>query len=384
MKNGWQTKRLGEVCEIVKGRKPALKAIPANGDLPYLVARVMRGSEQAEYASVKDRNSIVVEEKETIIICDGSNSGEVFTGFRGVLSSTMGKISKKAEIDDDYLRAFLASTFEIFNGAKTGAAIPHLDKEAMYQLEFPLPPLPEQQRIVGILDEAFEGIETARANAEKNLQNARAILDSHLQSVFTQRGKDWGEKPMGEVCEVKDGTHDSPKYVDVGIPFVTQKNIREDGLSFEKTRFIRQEDHEDFYRRSNVANGDILISMIGANRGMACIVDDERTFSIKNVGLVKQNPTINQQFLLYFLKSPQAANYVQSASKGGAQEFVGLTELRKFPIPLPTLERQNELAENFQSLREETQRLASIYERKLAALEALKKSLLHQAFGGKL
>ena len=384
MKNGWQTKRLGEVCEIVKGRKPALKAIPANGDLPYLVARVMRGSEQADYASVKDRNSIVVEEKETIIICDGSNSGEVFTGFRGVLSSTMGKISKKAEIDDDYLRAFLASTFEIFNGAKTGAAIPHLDKEAMYQLEFPLPPLPEQQRIVGILDEAFEGIETARANAEKNLQNARAILDSHLQSVFTQRGKDWGEKPMGEVCEVKDGTHDSPKYVDVGIPFVTQKNIREDGLSFEKTRFIRQEDHEDFYRRSNVANGDILISMIGANRGMACIVDDERTFSIKNVGLVKQNPTINQQFLLYFLKSPQAANYVQSASKGGAQEFVGLTELRKFPIPLPTLERQNELAENFQSLREETQRLASIYERKLAALEALKKSLLHQAFGGKL
>src|SRR5258707_11963274 len=113
MKNGWQTKRLGEVCEIIKGRKPVLKATASNGDLPYLVAKVMRGSAEPEYASIKDRNSIFVEESETIIICDGSNSGEVFTGFRGVLSSTMGKISKKAEIDDNYLRAFLASTFDV-------------------------------------------------------------------------------------------------------------------------------------------------------------------------------------------------------------------------------------------------------------------------------
>jgi len=117
----------------------------------------------------------------------------------------MGKISKKAEIDDDYLRAFLASTFEVFNGSKTGAAIPHLDKEAMYQLEFPLPPLPEQQRIVGILDEVFAGITTGKANAEKNLQNARALFDSNLQSVFTLRGKGWVEKPLESVASILNG-----------------------------------------------------------------------------------------------------------------------------------------------------------------------------------
>jgi type I restriction enzyme, S subunit len=172
--------------------------------------------------------------------------------------------------------------------------------------------------------------------------------------------------------------------VDDGIPFVTQKNIREEGISFEKTRFISQRDHEDFYRRSNAALGDILISMIGANRGMACIVDEERTFSIKNVGLVKQNQSVNQQYLLFFLKSPQAATYVQAASKGGAQEFVGLTELRRFPVPLPPLKYQDKLADKFQSLRAETQHLAVVYHRKLAVLEALKKSLLHQAFTGKL
>jgi type I restriction enzyme S subunit len=117
---------------------------------------------------------------------------------------------------------------------------------------------------------------------------------------------------------------------------------------------------------------------------MACIVDDERTFSIKNVGLVKENPSVNQEFLLNFLKSPQAARFVKGASKGGAQEFVGLTELRRFPVPLPSLERQKAFAETFQSLREQTQRLARLYQQKLDALDSLKKSLLHQAFSGAL
>ena len=92
--------------------------------------------------------------------------------------------------------------------------------------------------------------------------------------------------------------------------------------------------------------------MIGANRGMACIVDDNRVFSIKNVGLVKQNEVINQQFLLYYLKSSQAAEYVRTESKGAArQEFLGLTELRRFPIPLPPLKQQDVLAERFQAVR---------------------------------
>lgn len=266
-----------------------------------------------------------------------------------------------------------------------GTAQKNLDVPAFRTLPLFVPSnTKDQQRIVDILDEALEGIATAIANSEKNLQNAHALFESHLQSVFTQRGPGWVEKPLGEVCDVKDGTHNSPKYVADGIPFVTQKNIREEGLSFEKTKFISPEDHEDFYRRSNVAHGDILISMIGANRGMACIVDDERIFSIKNVGLVKQNRSINHQFLLYFLKSPQAVDYVQAASKGGAQEFVGLTELRKFPVPLPPLKYQDTLADKFQSLRAETQHLSGLNERKLAALQALKKSLLHRAFTGQL
>jgi type I restriction enzyme, S subunit len=266
----------------------------------------------------------------------------------------------------------------------SGLTVPKLNQGNLREIPIPIPALPQQRRIVGILDEAFDGIATAKANAEKNLQNARALFESHLQAVFTQRGEGWMEKKLNEVCEVKDGTHYSPKYVPDGIPFITQKNVREDGLSFANTKFISAADHADFFRRSNVTWGDILISMIGANRGMACIVDDKRVFSIKNVGLVKQNEAVNQQFLLYYLKSSQAAEYVRTESKGGAQEFLGLTELRRFPIPVPPLKQQNVLAETFQTIRAETQRLESLYQRKLAGLDELKKSLLDQAFSGQL
>ena len=246
------------------------------------------------------------------------------------------------------------------------------------------PPLPEQQRIVAILDDAFESIAIAKANAEKNLQNAKALFESYLDGVFSKGGEGWEEKPLAEICNVKDGTHDSPKYVLEGIPFVTQKNIKDNGFTLENTKFISQDDHDKFYKRSNVAYEDILISMIGANRGMACIVDNKMVFSIKNVGLVKRSDSINPYFLLYFLKSSMAAEYVSTRSKGGAQEFIGLTELRKFPIRITSLMRQDTIVSMLDSVRKETQRLESLYQQKITALDELKKALLHQAFSGQL
>jgi len=304
----------------------------------------------------------------------------------GRCSTEIFPILPKTGMDRRYLAYWLLSdeTTESINATCTGARMPRADMGAVLDLRIFAPALPEQHRIVGILDEAFAGIATARANAERNRKNAREVFEGHLQSAFNQGGDGWMAKPLGEVCEVKDGTHDSPKYVEVGIPFVTQKNIREGGLSFEKTKLISQVDHDNFYRRSNVARGDILISMIGANRGMACLVDDDRVFSIKNVGLVKNNSAVNQSYLLYFLRSPQATGYVQAASKGGAQEFVGLAELRRWPVPIPAPETQNSIVFQLDALASETQHLESLYTRKLAALDELKQSLLQQAFSGAL
>ena len=393
-KNGWQTKTLGEVSAISYGYTESATSEPVG---PQFLRITDIQDDWVEWATVPyckiapaDLPKYRLASGDIVFARTGATTGKSFLVNDPPEAVCASYLIRLRLLDKSLLPKFVSLFFQTtgywkaIKEGSSGSAQGGFNATKLGSLILPIPPISEQQRIVGVLDEAFAGLATAQANAEKNLQNARALFASHLQSVFTQRGKGWIEKPLNEVCEVKDGTHDSPKYVDDGIPFVTQKNVREDGLSFEKTKFISQEDHEDFYRRSNAASGDILISMIGANRGMACIVDDSRTFSIKNVGLVKQNKSINQQFLLFFLKSPQAAAYVRSASKGGAQEFVGLTELRRWPIPFPPPEQQDTLADQFVNLRTETQRLESLYEQKLAALAALKKSLLHEAFTGKL
>jgi type I restriction enzyme S subunit len=264
----------------------------------------------------------------------------------------------------------------------SGTTRKRISRSKLAEIEIPIPPLPEQQRIVHVLDEAFASIAQAKSNAERNLVNARELFETVLETAFDN--SDWEEKRLDEICEVKDGTHDTPQYEEDGIPFVTQKNIREDGLSFDNTKFIALSDHEKYYKRSNVFFGDILISMIGANRGMACLVDDKRVFSIKNVGLIKSSKNINQSYLLYFLKSPKAKKYISTNSKGGAQEFIGLTELRKFPILFAPLTEQRAIVGRLEALSAETGRLEEIYEAKVEGLEELKKSVLGKAFGGEL
>jgi len=384
VKNGWQEKKLRDVCVIDK-KQGVHDGLPYIG-LEHIESHTALFIGSMEPQSVKSSTFRFSREHVLYGRLRPYLNKAISPEFEGHCSTEIFPLKPNPLLSREYLLYWLLadSTMDRINNTCTGARMPRADMNEVLDFNFPLPPLPEQHRIVTILAKAFEGIATAKTNAEKNLQNTRTLFENHLQFIFNRRGEGWEETALGSVCEVKDGTHDSPKYVAEGIPFVTQKNIREDGLSFANTKFVSEIDHDKFYRRSNVAHGDILISMIGANRGMACMVHDERVFSIKNVGLVKRNSNVNQQFLLYFLKSSEALTYVRSRSKGGAQEFIGLTELRSFPVPLPSLNRQVALVAEFDALAIETQRLESIYQQKLAALEELKKSLLHYAFSGEL
>jgi hypothetical protein len=249
--------------------------------------------------------------------------------------------------------------------------------------DVPVPPLAEQQRIVGLLDEAFEGLAISKANAEKNLQNARALFESHLQSVFTQRGPGWVGTTLGEAFDVRDGTHDSPKYHATGYPLITSKNLKREGLSFDDVKLISEQDYTKINERSAVHKGDVLFAMIGTI-GNPTLVEVEPKFAIKNVALFKNPKGQSGAFLKHYLDSGMVISKMMKEAKGTTQKFVGLGYLRGFPINVPPLATQLEVVEELDDLSEETQRLARLYERKLAALEALKKSLLHQAFSGEL
>lgn len=385
MNKAWQTRQLGEVCEIVKGRKPILKATASAGDLPYLVARVMRGSAEPQYASVRDANAVTVEESETIIICDGSNSGEVFSGFRGILSSTMGKIAKTAEVDDNFLRAFLVSRYDLFNRAKTGAAIPHLDKEAMYEMECPLPPLPEQRRIARLLGEAFADIARARSNVESNRQKSRILSESHLHSVFTQRGKGWKQKTLEEIAitfgrgKSKHRPRNAPHLYGGNYPFVQTGDIRNADHTI--TEYSQTYSEAGLAQSKLWPKGTICIT-IAANIAETAILGFDACFPDSVIGVVVNPKEAESSFIEYLLQSFKTR--IQSMGKGSAQHNINMGTFEQQRFPLPPVAEQRQIVATLDKLRAETQRLAMLYELKLRALETLRKSLLHSAFSGKL
>jgi hypothetical protein len=159
-----------------------------------------------------------------------------------------------------------------------------------------------QRRIVAILDEAFEGIATAKANAEKNLRNAREVFESHLQVLFSPGQDGWGEQTLGETYDVRDGTHDSPKYHNSGFPLITSKNLKRDGLSFDDVKLISETDYRKINERSAVHKGDVLLAMIGTI-GNPNVVEVEPDFAIKNVALLKVPKGQNGYFLRHYLSS---------------------------------------------------------------------------------
>jgi type I restriction enzyme S subunit len=253
-------------------------------------------------------------------------------------NNVMGAVPRKEKIDSQYLfYFFLAHDLSEFANE---AHLPSIKKTVVEECEIGLPSsLPEQRRIVGILDEAFEGIATAKANAERNLQNARALFESHLQSVFSQRGEGWVETSLGEAYDVRDGTHDSPRYHATGYPLITSKNLKRNGLSFDDVRLISEQDYRKINERSVVDKGDVLFAMIGTI-GNPTLVEVQPQFAIKNVALFKIPRDQSGAFLKHYLDSELVITKMTKEAKGTTQRFVGLGYLRGFPINVPPLATQ--------------------------------------------
>lgn len=248
-----------------------------------------------------------------------------------------------------------------------------------------VPPLSEQRRIVGLLDEAFEGIASAKANAEKNLQNARAIFESHLQAVFSQRGMGWKQMTLDEVATTfgrgksKHRPRNEPKLYGGKYPFI-------------QTGDIRNADHviaeySQTYSEAGLAQsklwpkGTICIT-IAANIAETAILGFDACFPDSVIGVVADPKKAEAGFIEYLLQSFKAR--IQALGKGSAQANINLGTFENERFPFPPVLEQSQIVVKLDDLSKEAQQLAELYERKLVALEALKKSLLHEAFTGRL
>ena len=170
----------------------------------------------------------------------------------------------------------------------------------------------------------------------------------------------WKTVKLGYVCDVRDGTHDSPKYVDKGFPLITSKNVKENHIDFSTCNLISKEDLDAINKRSLVENGDIIMPMIGTI-GNPLIVDADKLFAIKNVALIKFNQNIiYNKYIKYILKSNLFNIYTNKNKRGGTQKFLSLKDIRNFSFSLPSIQVQKQIvsilekAESLKQKREET------------------------------
>ena len=287
-------------------------------------------------------------------------------------------------VGQDFLYFLLGSplVFEQFDRLAAGSTVRNLNIELASRVEIPLPPLPEQQRIVGILDEAFDGIATAKANAEQNLQNARALFESHLQAVFRQRSDGWSEKSLGEVAEVQSG----------GTPLVSTKAFWEGDIAWYSSGELNATFTKNPERHitdqglagSNAKlfpKGSLLVGMYDTAALKMSILDRDGAFNQAIAG-IKPNDKIELEFVLHAINAVKPRLLLER--RGVRQKNLSLGKIKEITIPLPSRAEQRAVVARLLTISSETQRLESLYQQKLAALEALKKSLLHQAFTGQL
>lgn len=276
---------------------------------------------------------------------------------------------------------YLLATLELPNLAK--GVKPGINRNEVYSQRVAIPPLPEQQRIVNILDEAFEGIATAKAHAEKNLQNARALFESHLQSVFTQRGEGWVVKRVGEVAKHSLGKMlDKAKNKGELQPYLRNLNVR--WFTFNLSDLLQMPFLPTEAAKYTAVKGDVLICEGGYPGRAAIWSEDSPIYFQKALHRVRFHVPEHNKWFLYYLYAQDKGGYLKKHFSGtGIQHFTGEV-LSRFEIPLPPLPELRRAVSTFDELAAETQRLESIYQQKLAALDALKKSLLDQAFTGGL
>ncbi|MEI6501944.1 MAG: restriction endonuclease subunit S [Armatimonadota bacterium] len=276
----------------------------------------------------------------------------------------------------DYLTAVDART--------TGTTRKRISRSRLGQTAIPVPSISEQRRIVGMLDEEFEGIARARENAEKNFRNARALFESHLESIFTQRGAGWMDTRLEEVGATQTGstpkTADRDNYGDF-IPFVKPADFNRDGsLDYENHGLTEV----GLSQARRVVAESVLMVCIGATIGK-CGYCDRDIATNQQVNALTPHNGVYHKFVYYQMLTEDFQRRVLSSAGQATLPIISKSKWGGLTLAIPsTVREQQVIAAELDALRAQTRDLESIYQRKLAALDELKKSLLDQAFTGQL
>ena len=406
MKQGWEVKKLGDVCQFENGDRgtnyPSKSHRTVTG-IPFINAGHLTSNgldlESMDYIS-RERFNLLGSgkvQKDDILFCLRGSLGKfakVQEFSEGAIASSLVIVRPNQKITSGFLMSYFESQIcaDMIKDFGNGAAQPNLSAGSLKNFEIPLPPLHEQQRIVAILDEAFAAIAQAKANAEQNLKNAKELFESYLQSVFENKGEGWEEKEFGSVITTLTDYHANGSYE------VLKENVElkdtEDyawmvrSTDFENNfknsfRYIDKNSYE-FLKKSKVFGGEIIMSKIGNAGNVYLMPKSNRPCSLAmNLFLIRIDEKVAiPEFIYQYLKSKKGEIQIKSRLLGMATKTITKDNVRNIVIPFPSLPEQQKIVQKLDALSAETKQLEAIYQQKINDLDELKKSILQKAFAG--
>lgn len=408
MRNNWQIKKLGDLCQIELGRTPYrgnkefwdIEKQTNNvwlsiADLLNTKNNVVMDSK--EYISNKGAELSKIVKKGTLLVSFKLTLGRLALAGKNLYTNeaiAALSIKNEKEILQNYLYHYL-SFFDWHAATKGDVKIKGktLNKSKLKEIEVLYPKsLPEQQRIVAILDEAFGAITKAKENAEKNLQNARELFESYLQSVFANQGDVWEENRLERLTE-KIGSGATPRggnksYKDKGISLIRSMNVHDRKFKEKKLAFI---DDIQAKELSNVTleENDVLLNITGASVARCCVMPCEYLPARVNqhVSIIRpKKDIIDSHFLNLLLTSKSYKDQLLfTGEQGATRQAITKAQLQEFIICYPRcIAEQRTIVSKLDTLSAETKKLEAIYKQKLSNLEEFKKSILKKSFNGEL
>jgi len=389
MKKDWEIKRLGDVCKVIAGQSPEGEFYNSAGNgMPFYQGKKEFGEKYIGEPTTWTTKITKEAETGDILMSVRAPVGPInFATQKICIGRGLAAIRAGYSVDKDFLFNFLLKQENEIVG-NVGAVFDSINKTQIENIHIPIPPLLEQKRIVSILDKCFTAIDKAKVNAEKNLENAKELFESYLQEVFLKKDREWEIASLDSL-----GTITSSKriykseYVKDGIPFYRTKEIKE--LSNNKPisleLFISIERYNEIKKSFGVPKiGDLLLSAVGTIGEIMVIEnDDEFYFKDGNIVWFKDFNNIDTNYLKYALTA--FVEKIKSLAIGAAYNALTIEKLNKYKISFPkSIKEQQAIVRQLDTLRSQTQKLETVYNKKISDLDELKKSILQDAFRGQI
>ena len=380
MREGWGIVNIGEACEILDNkRKPITKKDRIEGDYPYYGATgilsyvegyifdeklVLLGEDGAKWES-GDRSAFIINGKTWV-----NNHAHVLRPNRKVLI-------------DEWLVYNL--NFQNLMTYVSGMTVPKLNQGNMKKIQISVPQIEEQKEIVSILDDAFASIDKAKANIERNIENAKELFQSKLNEIFSQTGKGWENKTLIDICKFIDYRGRTPKKTDNGVKLITAKNVRMGYLKNNPEEFIDIDEYDNWMTRGIPEKGDVLFTTEAPLANVALLNTSEKNaLAQRIITLCPDRSLLSGEYLCYCLQSKPIQKKILDKGTGATVTGIKSKLLKKIEVQINSLKEQQKIVNLLDTLNNLTQSSISNYEKELDNLEELKKSILQKAFSGEL